>query len=62
MIWGKQCHHKGPYQQGRGGRLENQRGAGGMEAEAGVVPLLALELEEGATAPGGQGASEAQTR
>ena len=33
-----------------GGRLENQRGAVGMEAEAGAVPLLALELEEGAAA------------
>lgn len=38
-----------------GGRQENQRGAVGMEAEAGVMPLLALELEEGATAKEGRG-------
>ena len=38
-----------------GGHLETQRGAVGMEAEAGAVPLLALELEEGAAAQEGRG-------
>ena len=38
-----------------GGRQENQRGAVGMEAEAGAMPLLALELEEGATTKEGRG-------
>ena len=38
-----------------GGRQENQRGAVGMEAEAGAMPLLALELEEGPTAKEGRG-------
>jgi len=38
-----------------GGRQENQRGAVGMEAEAGAMPLLALELEEGATTEEGRG-------